>query len=249
MLANRSRTRSRSPLLSSPSNPPRVRSPVSFAFRAVHAGEHLRDERQQLVAAVEPPGAARRRVLISPAAPLAAALPVLVVFLAQAPLAQNQIDRWPSFRGPSASGVGEGVRVPGSWNVKDGRNVRWTTDVPGLAHSSPIVWGDRVFVTTAISSQANATFKPGLYGEGTASEDKSVQRWVVLALDRRTGRVIWKLGSPPLAQQHDPRPLPNGNLLIFDNGAHRRDHPQKLRLGPLARPLRNQSHNPRHGFS
>jgi hypothetical protein len=37
--------------------------------------------------------------------------------------------------------------------------------------------------------------------------------------------VIWKLGSPPLAQQHDPRPLPNGNLLIFDNGPHRRDHP------------------------
>ncbi len=47
----------------------------------------------------------------------------------------------------------------------------------------------------------------------------------VVIVERRTGRVIWKLGSPPLAQQHDPRPLPNGNLLIFDNGPHRRDHP------------------------
>ena len=47
-------------------------------------------------------------------------------------------------------------------------------------------------MTTAISSQANATFKPGLYGEGTASEDRSVQRWVVMALDRRTGAVVWQ---------------------------------------------------------
>src|SRR6266850_218547 len=47
----------------------------------------------------------------------------------------------------------------------------------------------------------------------------------VVIIDRRTGNVLWKLGSPPLAQQHDPRPLPNGNLLIFDNGPHRRDHP------------------------
>ena len=47
----------------------------------------------------------------------------------------------------------------------------------------------------------------------------------VVIIDRVTGAIVWKLGGPPLAQQHDPRPLPNGNLLIFDNGPHRRDHP------------------------
>jgi hypothetical protein len=47
----------------------------------------------------------------------------------------------------------------------------------------------------------------------------------VVIVDRRTGAIVWKLGAPPLAQQHDPRPLANGNLLIFDNGPHRRDHP------------------------
>lgn len=47
----------------------------------------------------------------------------------------------------------------------------------------------------------------------------------VAVVERRTGKIVWKLGPPPLAQQHDPRPLPNGNVLIFDNGAHRRDHP------------------------
>jgi hypothetical protein len=47
----------------------------------------------------------------------------------------------------------------------------------------------------------------------------------VVIIERASGKILWRLGSPPLAQQHDPRPLPNGNLLIFDNGTHRRDHP------------------------
>jgi hypothetical protein len=47
----------------------------------------------------------------------------------------------------------------------------------------------------------------------------------VILIERATGNILWKLGAPPLAQQHDPRPLPNGNVLIFDNGTHRRDHP------------------------
>jgi outer membrane protein assembly factor BamB len=115
---------------------------------------------------------------------------VLVVVLE--PLTAQSAARWPSFRGPSASGVGEGVRLPDRWDVTDGSNLRWRVAVPGLGHSSPIVWGDRLFVTTAISSLEGATFKPGLYGAGTASEDRTVQRWVVMALDRRTGRTIWQ---------------------------------------------------------
>jgi outer membrane protein assembly factor BamB len=46
----------------------------------------------------------------------------------------------------------------------------------------------------------------------------------VIIIDRQTGEVIWKLGAPPLSGQHAPTPLPNGNLLIFDNGPHRLDH-------------------------
>jgi hypothetical protein len=48
----------------------------------------------------------------------------------------------------------------------------------------------------------------------------------VIMIERATGNIVWQLGSPPLAQQHDPRPLPNGNILIFDNGTHRRDRPE-----------------------
>ncbi|MGH9329424.1 MAG: PQQ-binding-like beta-propeller repeat protein, partial [Vicinamibacterales bacterium] len=99
---------------------------------------------------------------------------------------------WPSFRGPSASGVADGERIPDTWDVAGGKNIRWKTPIPGLAHSSPVVAGDKVFVTTAISSRGGATFKPGLYGEGTASEDRSSHQWKLVALNRTTGKVLWE---------------------------------------------------------
>jgi outer membrane protein assembly factor BamB len=99
---------------------------------------------------------------------------------------------WPSFRGAAAQGLAEGQKLPETWDGGSGRNIRWKARVPGLAHSSPIVWGDRVFVTSAVSSRGDSSFKPGLYGEGTASEDRSVHRWLVLAYDRRTGKALWE---------------------------------------------------------
>jgi len=103
-------------------------------------------------------------------------------------------NNWPGFRGPSASGVADGQNLPDpdAWNVSEKRHLKWKVDIPGLAHSSPVVWGDRVFVTSAISSRSNATFKPGLYGEGTASEDRSRHKWIVLALDRASGKTVWQ---------------------------------------------------------
>jgi outer membrane protein assembly factor BamB len=99
---------------------------------------------------------------------------------------------WPSFRGPEAAGSAEKQHLPDQWNPVTGANVLWRTPIPGLAHSSPIVWGDVLFVTSAISSRGNATFKPGLYGDGDASDDRSVQRWMLYAIDKRTGTIRWE---------------------------------------------------------
>ncbi len=99
---------------------------------------------------------------------------------------------WPSFRGPQASGVADGQHLPDRWDGKTGEKILWKTPIPGLAHSSPVIWGDRVFVTSAISSRADATFKPGLYGDGDAAEDVSRHRWMLYAIDKRTGKVIWE---------------------------------------------------------
>jgi len=106
--------------------------------------------------------------------------------------ARSEASHWPQFRGPNASGRGDGANLPDTWSVADNKGIAWKTPIPGLAHSSPIVWGDRVFVTTAISSRKDASFKPGLYGEGTASEDVTSHKWNVMALDRRTGKVVWE---------------------------------------------------------
>jgi outer membrane protein assembly factor BamB len=99
---------------------------------------------------------------------------------------------WPSFRGPQASGIAEQQNLPDRWDGKKGENILWRTPIPGLAHSSPVVWGHRLFVTSAVSSDPNATFRPGLYGDGDASKDRSHHRWVIYALDKRTGKVLWE---------------------------------------------------------
>lgn len=124
--------------------------------------------------------------------PLQLALTALLVASAAAlGASDNETTNWPQFRGRQSAGVGDGVVLPETWDAGTGVGVIWKTPIPGLAHSSPVVWGDRVFVTTAVSSQEGATFKPGLYGAGTASEDRTSHRFQVMSLDRRSGRIEW----------------------------------------------------------
>jgi outer membrane protein assembly factor BamB len=143
---------------------------------------------------------------------------VLLVLIAPAWAAE-----WPSFRGPNAAGVADGQKLPDRWDATTGANIKWKTEIPGLAHSSPVLWGDRVFVTTAISSLGNATFKPGLYGEGTASEDQSKHQWQVIALDRNSGKILWKRTAyegAPKEKRHikstyaSSSPATNGRVIV-----------------------------------
>ena len=99
---------------------------------------------------------------------------------------------WPSFRGTQAEGVAERQNLPDRWDGKTGENILWRTTIPGLAHSSPVVWGQRIFVTSAVSSDPKASFKPGLYGDGDASQDRSSQRWMIYALDKGAGKILWE---------------------------------------------------------
>ena len=112
---------------------------------------------------------------------------------------------WPSFRGAQASGVADGQALPDRWNPATGEGILWRTAIPGLAHSSPVVWGDLVFVTSAISSRKDATFKPGLYGDGDASDDRSRHRWMLYAVDKRSGKIRWERAAAegePLNKRH-----------------------------------------------
>jgi len=106
--------------------------------------------------------------------------------------AQESTPRWPSFRGERASGVGDDQPAPATWDVPAGTNVRWKTAIPGLGLSSPVVWGDRVFLTTAISEKDDAELRVGLYGDIAPVEDDSKHRFVIVCIDRRDGKILWQ---------------------------------------------------------
>ena len=98
---------------------------------------------------------------------------------------------WPGFRGEDASGTGDGQGASLVWNVGRGENIRFKTRIPGLALSSPIVFGNRIFVTTAVGSSGNDTIRTGLYGDPDSVDDLSEHSYRLLALDTRTGAIVW----------------------------------------------------------
>jgi outer membrane protein assembly factor BamB len=135
---------------------------------------------------------------------------------------------WPSFRGPQASGVADGQNLPDRWNAATGQNVLWRTPIPGLAHSSPIVWGNRIYVTSAVSTNPGASFRPGLYGDGDASDDRSPQKWMLYAVDRATGRIVWErvaVEGVPADKRHikstyaSATPATDGRLVVASFGS------------------------------
>ena len=93
---------------------------------------------------------------------------------------------WPSFRGPLATGVGDSVPLPTEWKVK------WKAPLEGLGHSSPVIWGNRLFVATAVNSAGKSPIKLGLYGDRTAAEETAEQTWKILCFDKRTGKMLWE---------------------------------------------------------
>jgi outer membrane protein assembly factor BamB len=97
---------------------------------------------------------------------------------------------WPRFRGPAGSGVADSQPLRTSWDATTGDGILWKTAVPGLGHSSPVVWGDRVFITTAVSATPRPNYNPKDSGIDPANDD-AVHEWRVLALDKQSGKVVW----------------------------------------------------------
>lgn len=103
---------------------------------------------------------------------------------------------WPAFRGVGGNGVAEGFAVRTKWNADPEQGelegVKWEVSVPGLGHSSPVVFGDRVFVLTAISEDPDAPLQVTAGGSPKAADDNGKQRWVVLCYDKTTGQELWQ---------------------------------------------------------
>ena len=99
---------------------------------------------------------------------------------------------WPSFRGMNASGIAENYSTPTTWNVEKSENIKWKVPVEGLGHSSPIIWGDQIYVTTTISGKDNPQLKVGLYGNIASVEDETIHKWKIYAINKNSGEIVWQ---------------------------------------------------------
>ncbi len=126
---------------------------------------------------------------VQPRFRIAASIAGILLLGCSHPLAAQT--NWPQFRGPNSRAVGTGAGLPDRWSAT--QNVEWTSPVAGRAWSSPIVWGNRVFLTTVINSGESEPPKKGLYFGGDRPEaPKTEHLWKVLCLDLATGKVRWE---------------------------------------------------------
>ena len=125
---------------------------------------------------------------------------MLLLFAAAPAIGADSSANWPQFRGPGALGVADHPRLPDRWSTNE--NVAWKAEVPGRGWSSPIVWGDRVYVTTAATEGEVEPTKKGLYMGGDRKEiPQADHHWLVLCFDLKSGRELWRQeaqrGTPP----------------------------------------------------
>ena len=104
----------------------------------------------------------------------------------------NQNRQWPSYRGFMSSGVLDNTNLPDVFDLKKMSNIKWKVPVPGLGLSSPIIWDNKLFITSAISLADKDGFKPGIYGDIAPVNDSSVHEWKVFCIDKNTGAMIWE---------------------------------------------------------
>lgn len=120
-----------------------------------------------------------------------AVLLISALVLLTIPAAVVATDHWPQFRGPGATGVVEDPTLPDTWSATE--NVVWKAPVPGLGWSSPIVWGELVFLTSVVKQGATEAPRKGLYFGGERRDlSTDEHRWMVYAIDFRTGRTVWE---------------------------------------------------------
>ena len=138
--------------------------------------------------------------------------------------AQANDVHWPSFRGHGALGLSEGYPVPAEWDVASGKNILWKTRVPGLSHSSPVIWGNTVFLTTTVTDgRDDDELKVGLYGAIEPVEENDAVSFKVLAFDKKSGKMLWervahhgvpKIKRHPKATHSNSTPVTDGRHLV-----------------------------------
>lgn len=122
---------------------------------------------------------------------------------------------WPSFRGINGAGVADSGPAPTTWDVPKGSGVAWSTPLDGLGHSSPVIWGNQLCVTTAKSDSGNASMRLGLYGDIASVTDNTEHTWRLVCLDKRDGKPIFDTvihKGVPIIKRHTKATHANSTL-------------------------------------
>ena len=128
---------------------------------------------------------------------------------------------WPSFRGINGAGIAEGFPTPTTWDAPAGQGVRWKTPIEGLGHSSPVIWGNQICVTSAVSGKIDAGLRIGLYGDIASVEDDTEHTWRLICADKVSGRVLFNKvvhQGVPVIKRHTKSTHANSTLAT--DGAH-----------------------------
>ena len=145
-------------------------------------------------------------------------LPIFALFPSAA-----ATDQWPQFRGRHAGVALDSPALPDTWSRT--QNVVWALDVPGMGWSSPVVWDDVIFITAVVKPGPIELPATGFYGGNVQSSvPKEVHRWMVYAVDFKTGRIRWEREvrrTVPLAVKHEKNtyasetPVTDGEMVYF----------------------------------
>lgn len=121
-------------------------------------------------------------------------LVLVCLTFASAACAEPPTNAWPQLRGPLATGVSPDGNPPTEWN--NTKNIRWKVAIPGVGSSTPVIWGDKVFVLTAIETDRKDPSIPEPQDQpmrpfGIKFPNK-IHQFVVMCLDRATGKTLWQ---------------------------------------------------------
>ena len=151
-----------------------------------------------------------------------------IVFLSACGQNINPDRQWNMYRGNYASGVLDEANLPEKFDGETGENIAWKTEIPGMGHSCPVVWGDKVFVTTAVSELEEGDIKTGIFGSIGSVQDSSIHEWRIYCIDKKTGKVEWEhtscKGIPeqkrhPMSSHANCSPATNGEYVVAFHGS------------------------------
>ena len=138
---------------------------------------------------------------------------------------------WPAFRGAGGRGVAEGFSIRTKWNGDPAANetpadrqangILWQTKVPGLGHSSPVIFGNKIFLVTAVATADDVPLQTKRGGNTAAADDNGEQEWLVLCYDKTTGNELWRKTarkSKPRATRHPKATHANTSVCV--DGQH-----------------------------